>query len=272
MLGWLRDEAARASLSKRLSRSGSAAPSSRRTLSAPTRPGRVSRARYTSPMPPRPRGAMILYAPKLEPGVRITPAPTRVAGSTGGPSAHAVKLRTWTDYMQRGRVPLLRSCRLDPRARLPGIAAVLGALSGPAELLWCDRRSHRSGRQWAADHTGRSAARRLGSRNLQLDRRAGARDLHRSGLRNRRRQLYEVGRLSKRTRERSRNALPDRPSAAASQLLSRIGARSTTSQGKGSRARSASLSVGSTRNPLSCARRFVKLCERSGTIVQSFRE
>ena len=60
MLGWLSDEAARASFAKRLNRSGSVETSAGSTLSATSRSSRVSRARYTSPMPPAPRGARTL--------------------------------------------------------------------------------------------------------------------------------------------------------------------------------------------------------------------
>src|SRR6185436_17388208 len=38
---------------------------------ATSRPSRVSRARYTSPMPPAPRGATISYGPSRVPGVRL---------------------------------------------------------------------------------------------------------------------------------------------------------------------------------------------------------
>src|SRR6202011_3804775 len=51
-------------------RSGSAAKASGRILRATLRPSRVSRARYTSPMPPAPSGAMISYGPSLVPGVK----------------------------------------------------------------------------------------------------------------------------------------------------------------------------------------------------------
>src|SRR5436309_15515081 len=70
MLGWFRAEADRASFSKRLSLEGSEATSAGSTLIATLRPSRVSRARYTSPMPPAPSGARISYGPKQAPGAR----------------------------------------------------------------------------------------------------------------------------------------------------------------------------------------------------------
>ncbi len=59
MFGWFRPDADRASRSKRLKRSASKESSLGRTLIATVRPSRVSRARYTSPIPPAPRGARI---------------------------------------------------------------------------------------------------------------------------------------------------------------------------------------------------------------------
>ena len=59
MLGWFRAEADRASFSNRFSRSWSEASASGSTLIATSRARRVSRARYTSPIPPAPSGARI---------------------------------------------------------------------------------------------------------------------------------------------------------------------------------------------------------------------
>src|SRR5258705_10087846 len=42
------------------------------TLTATSRPRRVSRARYTSPMPPAPRSARISYGPRRVPGRSAT--------------------------------------------------------------------------------------------------------------------------------------------------------------------------------------------------------
>ncbi len=57
MLGWERDEAARAFRSNRFNRSPSATSSEGRTLIATSRPSRVSRPFHTSPIPPAPRRA-----------------------------------------------------------------------------------------------------------------------------------------------------------------------------------------------------------------------
>ena len=65
MLGWSSVAMARASVSNRRNRSGSLANASGRTLMATSRPSLVSRARYTSPMPPAPSGARISYGPSL---------------------------------------------------------------------------------------------------------------------------------------------------------------------------------------------------------------
>ena len=59
MLGWLSEETARASRSKRRSLSGSESSSAGSTLIATSRPSRVSRAFQTSPMPPAPMWARI---------------------------------------------------------------------------------------------------------------------------------------------------------------------------------------------------------------------
>src|SRR5262245_43534134 len=67
MWGWFRLETARASRSKRWRRSGLRARCSGSTLMATVRSRRVSRARYTSPMPPAPRGASTSYGPSFAP-------------------------------------------------------------------------------------------------------------------------------------------------------------------------------------------------------------
>ncbi len=59
MLGWFNAEADRASFSNRRSRSWSDASDSGSTLIATSRARRLSRARYTSPIPPTPSGATI---------------------------------------------------------------------------------------------------------------------------------------------------------------------------------------------------------------------
>ncbi len=59
MCGWLRLDIVRASASNRARASTFSERSGDSTLTATSRPRRVSRARYTSPMPPAPRGARI---------------------------------------------------------------------------------------------------------------------------------------------------------------------------------------------------------------------
>src|SRR5262245_38931653 len=67
MFGWFRTPAARASCSKRFRRSASCEKDAGRTLIATSRPRRGSFARYTSPMPPAPRGPAISYGPSRVP-------------------------------------------------------------------------------------------------------------------------------------------------------------------------------------------------------------
>src|ERR1700730_13604832 len=68
MLGWFRLEMLRASRSKRCSASGLEDRCEGRILTATVRSRRVSRARYTSPIPPALRGEAIPYGPSLVPG------------------------------------------------------------------------------------------------------------------------------------------------------------------------------------------------------------
>ena len=70
MFRWLSAEALRASRSKRARRSRSLVSSCGRTLMATSRPSRVSRARYTSPIPPAPMGPEISYGPSRAPDSR----------------------------------------------------------------------------------------------------------------------------------------------------------------------------------------------------------
>src|SRR5207248_10395770 len=67
MCGCDKAEMALASRSKRAFRSGLAERCCGRTLMATSRPSRVSRARYTSPMPPAPSGDAISYGPNFVP-------------------------------------------------------------------------------------------------------------------------------------------------------------------------------------------------------------
>src|SRR5579864_692199 len=64
MLGWFSAAMARASRSNR------SVNCCAETLIATSRPSRVSRARYTSPMPPAPMSARISYGPSLVPAGR----------------------------------------------------------------------------------------------------------------------------------------------------------------------------------------------------------
>ena len=75
--------AARASRSNRCRAVGSPVKSGKRILSATVRSNRVSRALYTSPMPPAPKAAVMAYGPSRVPGVRdIVRVPT-TAGEFG---------------------------------------------------------------------------------------------------------------------------------------------------------------------------------------------
>src|SRR5260370_33434317 len=67
MLGWFNEEMVRASRSKRSLASGLSARCGGRILMATLRSRRVSRARYTSPIPPAPSGAPISYGPSFVP-------------------------------------------------------------------------------------------------------------------------------------------------------------------------------------------------------------
>src|SRR5689334_21866426 len=73
MFGWFNGEEARASCSNRARRSRLSANSAGRTFTATSRPSRVSRARYTSPMPPAPIGATISYGPSFVPVASVMP-------------------------------------------------------------------------------------------------------------------------------------------------------------------------------------------------------
>src|SRR5262245_52456459 len=66
MFGWDSAATARASRWNRDRDSGSFASRSARTLIATSRSSRVSRARYTSPIPPAPSGPRISYGPRRE--------------------------------------------------------------------------------------------------------------------------------------------------------------------------------------------------------------
>ncbi len=71
MLGWFSAASVCASRVKRTSRSASSAKTSGRTLIATSRLSFVSRARYTSPIPPAPMAPRISYEPRRVPEVSI---------------------------------------------------------------------------------------------------------------------------------------------------------------------------------------------------------
>src|SRR5438477_776269 len=73
MCGWFSDASTRASRSNRASRSRSALNVDGSTLIATARPSRVSRARYTSPIPPAPSAPTISYGPRRDPTARTIP-------------------------------------------------------------------------------------------------------------------------------------------------------------------------------------------------------
>src|SRR6266498_1705764 len=72
MLGWESAATAFASRSNRASVSASAATDSGKTLIATSLSSFLSRALYTSPIPPAPRGAKTSYGPSREPAFRDT--------------------------------------------------------------------------------------------------------------------------------------------------------------------------------------------------------
>src|SRR5476649_97443 len=69
ILGWFRAEADFASRTKRSAELALGTQSPRKTLMATTRFRRLSRALYTSPMPPAPSGVRISYGPSFVPPV-----------------------------------------------------------------------------------------------------------------------------------------------------------------------------------------------------------
>src|SRR3954469_15484655 len=70
MFGWSRPAASCDSRTKRDRKASSAASSGARTLIATRRASRVSSARYTTLMPPRPSSDSMRYGPNDEPGTR----------------------------------------------------------------------------------------------------------------------------------------------------------------------------------------------------------
>ena len=86
MFGWFRAEADRASFSNRLTRDASSDISGESTLTATSRPSRSSFARYTSPIPPAPRGDRISYGPRRVPFLSVTGPGRSVGENAGTPS------------------------------------------------------------------------------------------------------------------------------------------------------------------------------------------
>src|SRR6478672_5899652 len=75
MWGWESCEIVFASRSKRCRDSGVEGRCDGSTLIATVLSRRVSRARYTSPMPPAPMGASTSYGPRRDPAVRLRRGP-----------------------------------------------------------------------------------------------------------------------------------------------------------------------------------------------------
>src|SRR5262245_32936458 len=80
MLGWFSKARVRACRSKRARRSPSWAKASGRILIATSRWSFVSRARYTSPMPPAPIWSVISYGPSRVPGANDTATRSNYTG------------------------------------------------------------------------------------------------------------------------------------------------------------------------------------------------
>src|SRR5881396_609285 len=91
MWGWLSDEIAFASRSKRMRSFASWANSAGKILMATLRSSRVSRARYTSPIPPAPMGATISYGPSRLPEARFTGAGQEYNVSASVPAGTTLK-------------------------------------------------------------------------------------------------------------------------------------------------------------------------------------
>src|SRR5712691_10453389 len=102
MLGWLSAATARASCSKRRSRSVSAANDTGITLIATSRPSRGSRARYTSPIPPAPSGARTSYGPSFVPEARAIPARHYIPNKRGVAADRDDSGRIVRTLVQRG--------------------------------------------------------------------------------------------------------------------------------------------------------------------------
>src|SRR5262245_4080526 len=127
MCGWFSDASSCASRPKRPRRSGSAANRSRSTLMATSRFSFVSRAQYTSPIPPEPSADLISYAPRREPEVRGMTRFGSYATLSNRLRASDFRLQTCT----------VRSMRSDPVAVID-----IGSNSGRVMAFQRDASSH----------------------------------------------------------------------------------------------------------------------------------
>src|SRR5262245_66596078 len=123
MLGWFSAASVRASRWNRAVRSASRANTSGRILIATSRPSRLSRARYTSPIPPAPREAVISYEPNRVPAGRVRRRDYMdESGLVPSPSPETPELGLRDDESERRPAAGLHRA-LEPFARLRLVAA-----------------------------------------------------------------------------------------------------------------------------------------------------
>ena len=152
MYGWLSAEAARASRSRRETRAGSRASATGSVLRATSRPRRVSRARYTSPMPPAASSEHTSYGPSRAPGS------SRGRGGCGGPEtpAGSVGIRSRASArISDSTAP--RSTASSPQASATKRSRSSGSRSS-AEARTSLTRRHRSGVTAAPPRRGGAGA------------------------------------------------------------------------------------------------------------------
>src|SRR5580765_1664663 len=113
MFGWFRAEADLASRSKRARRSASDEISAGSTLIATSRPRRVSRARYTSPIPPDPNGAITSYGPMRVPAP-ITNHQSQITNPLPSlkPLHHPHVASAWQEAVEEDVPPVGRPARV----------------------------------------------------------------------------------------------------------------------------------------------------------------
>src|SRR5208282_1293201 len=141
--------AARASCSKRRSRSESAERKDGKTLIATSRPSRESRARYTSPIPPEPSSDLTSYSPSFVPGASVTRSAEdcRKLERTSGLEASRVSTscrKDGSDEQARsrkaGRSPGASSSAFSSTSRIScqrsGVMRLLPCSSGGAAKAW----------------------------------------------------------------------------------------------------------------------------------------